>query len=238
MGAPKSCKGCGKPLYVLNSMKESKARCILCGHPHGVIYSTGRVAFSRRGLEAMAEREGWRLSVSRGRRAVIAVEPIVISQPPPGRTRHWRDAEQEALEWMRANGFRDARLTDRGADGGVDIRARRAVAQVKDWQSNVGAPAVRELFGIAQAEGAKALFFAGKGYTAQAATFADAQGVARYTLSPVTPCNDHAQELERAWQRQQRKQKRREQWDRGKAEYERLKAERDARNEARRGGSF
>jgi len=48
------------------------------------------------------------------------------------RARHRQTAAEEyAAEVMRALGFFDAQVTGSGADGGVDVRAKDAVAQVK-----------------------------------------------------------------------------------------------------------
>lgn len=43
----------------------------------------------------------------------------------------WQQVEHACCMWMRANGYPDVRLTRFGADGGIDIESREAVAQVK-----------------------------------------------------------------------------------------------------------
>ena len=69
------------------------------------------------------------------------------------------DAEQVAAEWMRHLGFGDARCTGAGTDGGVDVRSREAVAQVKAQLTPVGRPELQALYGVARSEGCQPLFF-------------------------------------------------------------------------------
>ena len=70
-----------------------------------------------------------------------------MAQQPPYQITSWQEAERNAARWMRHWGFGDARLTSSGADGGVDVRARAAVAQVKFEASQVGRPALQRLYG-------------------------------------------------------------------------------------------
>jgi hypothetical protein len=107
--------------------------------------------------------------------------PVSLSGGPPVRT--WQDAEVLAAVTMVHLGFADATVTAAGKDQGVDVVARGAVAQVKNWQSTVGAPAVRDLFGTATAAGAAALFFSLSGYTAEARSFAQRAGVCLFTYT-------------------------------------------------------
>lgn len=108
----------------------------------------------------------------------------------------WEQAEREAWMWMRRHGFRDAQLTTRGADGGVDIRARKAVAQVKATAKPVGRPAVQNIYGIADREKKKrALVFSLNGYTDPAIDWADDAGVALFSVHPVEPINRHARKI-------------------------------------------
>jgi len=83
------------------------------------------------------------------------------------------DAEQVAAEWMRHLGFGDARCTGAGTDGGVDVRSREAVAQVKAQLTPVGRPELQALYGVARSEGRRALFFSLMSYTAAAKAWAD-----------------------------------------------------------------
>jgi Restriction endonuclease len=90
------------------------------------------------------------------------------------------DAEQVAAEWMRHVGFGDARCTGAGTDGGVDVRSRDAVAQVKAQLTPVGRPELQALYGVARSEGRQALFFSLMSYTAAALAWADEVGMALF----------------------------------------------------------
>jgi hypothetical protein len=83
------------------------------------------------------------------------------------------DAEQVAAEWMRHFGFEDARCTAAGTDGGVDVRSREAVAQVKAQLTPVGRPELQALYGVARSESRRPLFFSLMSYTAAAMAWAD-----------------------------------------------------------------
>lgn len=109
-----------------------------------------------------------------------------------------RDAEAAACTWMQEHGFTDARLTPRGADGGVDVVAAAAVAQVKAEVVPVGAPVVQQLAGIAAARGVQGLVFALAGFTMAASRFAAEAGIALFTFdlqSQVEPVNDIARAM-------------------------------------------
>ena len=87
-------------------------------------------------------------------------------------------------------------------DGGIDICASGAVAQVKSvWSEPIGEPLMRDLFGAASNghSAKRRLFYAShKGYTAQAAAYADGMRIALFTFTDqgvVTPVNDVAREL-------------------------------------------
>jgi hypothetical protein len=127
--------------------------------------------------------------------------PAVEVLPPPPTPRpieDARDAEEAMVEWMRWLSFEDAARTQSTRDGGIDIEASLALAQVKD-QGNVVAPGpVRELFGVAVSHGKAAVFFARAGYSKQALAFADLTGVALFRfnfLNEVRPVNDVARGL-------------------------------------------
>jgi len=90
------------------------------------------------------------------------------------------DAEQVAAEWMRHLGFGDARCTGAGTDGGVDVRSREAVAQVKAQLTPVGRPELQALYGVARSEGCQPLFFSLMSYTAAALGWADGVGMALF----------------------------------------------------------
>jgi hypothetical protein len=99
------------------------------------------------------------------------------------------DAEQVAAEWMRHLGFADARCTGAGTDGGVDVRSREAVAQVKAQLTPVGRPELQALYGVARSEGRRPLFFSLMSYTAAALAWADEVGMALFRF-------DHAGAVE------------------------------------------
>ncbi|MFZ4187134.1 restriction endonuclease [Streptomyces pseudogriseolus] len=111
--------------------------------------------------------------------------------------RTWQDAELAAVDHMRDLGFADARVTGAGADGGIDVFARDAVAQVKHYSQPIGVGPVRELRGVADPH-QHLLFYASGGYTAAARQFADERKVALYSLAEsghVTPLNETATRL-------------------------------------------
>lgn len=104
----------------------------------------------------------------------------------------WRQAEQFAAEVLRSCGFGGARITQGGADGGVDVRGPGVLAQVKHLNGAVGRPDVQKLRG-ARGDGGESLhFFSLSGYTAQAIAEAERLHVAlwRYdTSGRVVPLN-------------------------------------------------
>ncbi|WIB62124.1 restriction endonuclease (plasmid) [Curtobacterium sp. MCLR17_007] len=107
-------------------------------------------------------------------------------------------AEELAREHMRAIGFSDARRTTGGADGGIDIRAGLAVAQVKHLSQPVGSPDVQRLRGAAHGV-PHAVFYSSSGYSAAAIAVAETSQVAlfRYaTTGDVVAINEQARSLE------------------------------------------
>lgn len=110
----------------------------------------------------------------------------------------WREAEHFAAAHMRSLGFADADVTPLGVDGGIDVLAGGAVAQVKHFSAgSIGAPIVQQLKGVAGADRG-AVFYALSGYTAAALAFAESAGVAlfRYQLDRrVEPISTHAARL-------------------------------------------
>jgi hypothetical protein len=112
--------------------------------------------------------------------------------PSPRLVKNFRAAEEYAAEVLRAVGFGDASVTVHGSDGGVDVRASAAVAQVKMEALPTGRPAVQSIFGIAAHERKLAVFFSLAGYTAQAVEWARVAGVACFefefdgSVQPIT----------------------------------------------------
>lgn len=97
--------------------------------------------------------------------------------------RDWRQAEQLAAWHLRQLGYIDARLTGEGADSGVDVLAVGVVAQVKHQSQAVGQPPLRDLFGAAQAAGAKPFFYSLAGYTVKALEWATAINMPLFTYT-------------------------------------------------------
>lgn len=91
------------------------------------------------------------------------------------------NAERAFKNW----GFNDAIATTGGADGGIDVRSSRALAQVK-WKGGVtGSPDVQRLMG-ARGNGTQQLFFfAASGYSDQAVKYADEVGMMLMTYDPL-----------------------------------------------------
>ena len=99
---------------------------------------------------------------------------------------------------MRHFGFDDARCTGAGTDGGVDVRSRGAVAQVKAQLTPVGRPELQALYGVARSEGRRPLFFSLMSYTAAALGWADEVGMALFRFDHagmVEPVNAPAEVL-------------------------------------------
>lgn len=82
---------------------------------------------------------------------------------------------------MRHWGYSDAQVTRGGADGGVDVRSARALAQVKYEAAHVGAPAIQRLVGArGLAQDQSLFFFTGAGYARPAVEYADMMGIALF----------------------------------------------------------
>ncbi|MGY1782228.1 restriction endonuclease [Geodermatophilus sp. SYSU D01036] len=115
------------------------------------------------------------------------------SQPTAG---DWQQAERLAAAALRQFGFADAAVTTAGADGGLDVVARFAVAQVKYTTKPVGRPVLQQLQGAAG--GRAAVCFAYAGYSAQASAFADEHQIALFTVRlprTVRPVNRAARTM-------------------------------------------
>ena len=109
----------------------------------------------------------------------------------------WQEAEALATWHMQKLGFDDAKMTPPGADGGLDVRATDAVAQVKHYATPIGAPVVQQLRGAAHGQGT-AIFYSRSGYTKSAVEYANGAAVALFTYDEsgvVQPFNHAAQIL-------------------------------------------
>ena len=112
--------------------------------------------------------------------------------------RNPREAEELAAEWLRYFGFDDATLTQEGSDGGVDIEGGKFVAQVKAEMKPSGRARVQQLYGIAQLERKRAVFFSLCGYSPHATEWANRAGVALFSFNHAgepEPANDAASKI-------------------------------------------
>jgi len=105
-------------------------------------------------------------------------------------------AELNAADKMKSWGFTDAAATTGGADGGIDVRSSRALAQVKWKGGAAGRPEMQQLYGARGTDNKKALFFfAASSYSKAAVEYADEVGIGLFTYDPVgemTAVNAHA----------------------------------------------
>lgn len=103
------------------------------------------------------------------------------SAPEPRRIDSWQVAEANAAAWMRYWGYVDAQVTTAGPDGGVDVRAGRALAQVKFEAAQVGTPALQRLVGARGRQlDQRLLFFSGAGFSAPAVVYAEEMEIALF----------------------------------------------------------
>ncbi|XHR31050.1 MAG: restriction endonuclease [Chthoniobacteraceae bacterium] len=95
----------------------------------------------------------------------------------------WKDFEFLVAEAYKRQGYAVDFSFNRGADGGVDLilqkGGRTTFVQCKQWKkSSVGAPVIREMFGIMTAERANDLIVVTSGkFTSEARTFAEANHI-------------------------------------------------------------
>ncbi|MEV5786746.1 restriction endonuclease [Streptomyces sp. NPDC052287] len=129
--------------------------------------------------------------------------PAIASAPPSRRQiQSWQDAEHNAAAWMRHWGFSDAQAKPGGADGGIDVRSRRALGQVKYQAAAVGRPELQNLFGARGRDMEKQLcFFTGSSYAATAVEYADTNSIALFVYAldgTMTPVNKTARRVSTA----------------------------------------
>src|SRR5262249_39821417 len=118
-----------------------------------------------------------------------------VEMPAPRLIRSPRDAEEAAADWCRWLGFADAGLTQAGSDGGVDVRGRSLVAQVKAHMVPIGRPDLQELYGVAMAQRAVPIFFSLMAYTREAQEWANQIGMALFRFNhagEAEPVNGYA----------------------------------------------
>lgn len=111
----------------------------------------------------------------------------------------FHEAELNAARVMVGWGFRDAVATTGGADGGIDVSSKAALAQVKWKNGAAGRPEIQMLVGARGVDTTKLLFFfAASAYTAQAIEYANIVDVKLFTFDPVgavAPANKRAQKF-------------------------------------------
>ncbi|MBE8475986.1 restriction endonuclease [Streptomyces sp. 3R004] len=103
---------------------------------------------------------------------------------------------------MRHWGYTDATASPGGPDSGIDVRAGRALGQVKYQAAQVGRPELQRFVG-ARPHGSTAqlIFFTGSDYTTTAAAYAKERDIALFTYrldGTMTPVNDTARRIHRA----------------------------------------
>lgn len=108
----------------------------------------------------------------------------------------WQQAEYLCASALRQFGFDDARVTESGPDGGVDILGSTIAAQVKYTNRPVGRPLVQQLIGAAG--GRVTAFFSLAGFSAQAIECAGEASMALFVVRlpcTVIPLNDAARSM-------------------------------------------
>lgn len=169
-----------------------------------VCFELPRSSFDRLDLARVDPLECVRAHGEISLRSAVAPRPEQIaptsSAPPPVLTlRHNHDGEVLAAEYMRWLGFTDSTATPVGSDGGIDVAATDAVAQVKMHAKPVGRPDIQRLIGAAHSLGPRVLlFFSQQGYGSHAIEFADQAGMALFKFNysdGVEPVNDAANRL-------------------------------------------
>jgi restriction system protein len=120
------------------------------------------------------------------RRTELHLKPKIEIPAPKPKPVNWNLELLMSLEWKRFEEVckeyliikdYDARLTDSGADGGVDIKLYRGqqligLVQCKAWINKVSVKEIRELYGVmASAEITQGIFFTTSSFTEDAIAF-------------------------------------------------------------------
>ncbi len=188
-------------LCLFFSLGHSPVLAFLC--LGGAIWRGVYIHNYREGQRALQERERERIE-DRKRAEQRRKEALAASRgprPSPSLIRSYRDAEEAAASWMRWLGWGDAKLTPTGPDGGIDVIASHAVAQVKAHVSPIGRPEIQQLYGVAVSMSRAPLFFSSGGYTPDAIAWASGVSMAifRFDLQgEPEPINEVARIL---WER-------------------------------------
>lgn len=111
-------------------------------------------------------------------------------------------AELNAERVMKLWGFTDAVATTGGADGGIDVRSSKALAQVKRRSRAASRPEVQQLYGARGSDHEKQLFFfAASAYSKDAVKYADEVDVRLFLYNEsgaVSPVNRRAKDFLKA----------------------------------------
>ncbi|MGO8835995.1 MAG: restriction endonuclease [Limisphaerales bacterium] len=116
---------------------------------------------------------------SRHRRRLVDVQTSLESL----RNTPWKQFEFLVAEAFRRQGYQVEYSLGRGADGGVDLTLRRdgrtSLVQCKQWKVfSVGAPVIREMFGLLTAEQAdEAIIVTSGSFTRDAQSFAEGKPI-------------------------------------------------------------
>lgn len=138
--------------------------------------------FARESVENAHLRKG------EGRLAWWVAQPKYPPAPGPCSARLGHDEyEAYCADWMKSVGWMDAAVTRYSRDGGIDIETASHAVQCKHYSERgyVGAPEVREIFGVAQSEKKQAALITSGRFTREATDFAARAGVALVHLDEL-----------------------------------------------------
>ncbi len=178
----------GNELTLFHDQPTRSTVALLRGDPRAL---EAVVVLVRRWAELDAVADGQRTAKQQARRVTAAdgapAIPAIRRTGFLGRKRAapigtWQQAEAAACAWLRQMGYNDAKVTPTGKDAGVDVIARKVVAQVKWEATPVGRPKVQQLHGAATHARKKGAFFSRSGYTADARAWAETAGIAAFVL--------------------------------------------------------
>lgn len=179
---------------VSNPYIAAFARQLAAGALNPLMYLVATLCFAAAAVSAWRRAQRRRLLDSRSDMASL-------------RAMSWRELEQLVAEAYERLGYQVEQSAQPGADGGVDLRLRRGgqltLVQCKHWRTQrVGAPVVREQFGLLAHHRAAAVVIVTTGdFTAEARAFAQGkpmelvagtellalvQGVQRRSESPAS----------------------------------------------------
>ena len=120
--------------------------------------------------------------VSKRRRTRLLLETETRTSTAPLHELSWREFEQLVGAHFERLGF-TVSFTPEGADGGVDVVARKGretfLVQCKQWRATqIGVTVVRELFGVMAARGATGAYVVSIGkFTSDASDFAEGRNI-------------------------------------------------------------